>query len=185
MSHICRLAEELDISIVLSHPEREYDGTLYNSAFLIDATGCIRGRHRKHNVASDQWSRRGDLTGTIKWSNITLGLLICADAYTEEFAAKLKAEGAQMLLSPAAWGPGLYGPNGEWEKRTLETGLPLIVCNRTGEEPPMNFSNAESLIIKHGRKLLSHCSATSMVLTVSWDLERIEPISTEFMKDTL
>ena len=61
-----------------------------------------------------------------------VGLLICADAYTPAIATTLKAQGAQMLVSAAAWGPGLHGPNGEWERCSRETGLPLLVCNRTG-----------------------------------------------------
>jgi N-carbamoylputrescine amidase len=61
-----------------------------------------------------------------------VGILICADVYTRDIAEDLRGQGAQLLVSPAAWGPDLNGPEGEWEQRTQETGLPLVVCNRTG-----------------------------------------------------
>jgi predicted amidohydrolase len=114
-----------------------------------------------------------------------IGMLICADAYSPNIAAALCAKGAQLLLSPAAWGPGLHGPEGEWELRTIETGLPLIVCNRTGRETSLDLSRAESVVIKNGQRLLSHRSPESAVLTFDWDLERMAPNSAEFMVSKL
>jgi predicted amidohydrolase len=58
--------------------------------------------------------------------------VICADVYSELPARQLRAAYAELLVSTAAWWPGQWGPNGEWEARTLDTGVPLIVCNRSG-----------------------------------------------------
>jgi predicted amidohydrolase len=98
-------------------------------------------------------------------------MLICADAYTSEIARTLQAQGAQLLISSAAWAPGLHGPNGEWERCTSDTGLPLIVCNRTGPDRTLDFTNAETVVVKNGRRLLSLSSARSTVFVVEWDLE--------------
>ena len=68
---------------------------------------------------------------------------------------KLQAQGAHLLVSSAAWAPGLHGPNGEWERCTRDTGLPLLVCNRTGPDRTLNFTEAESVIVKGGQRLLS------------------------------
>jgi predicted amidohydrolase len=98
-------------------------------------------------------------------------MLICADAYTSEIARTLQAQGAQLLVSSAAWAPGLHGPNGEWERCTSDTGLPLIVCNRTGPDRTLDFTKAETVVVKNGRRLLSLSSARSTIFVVEWDRE--------------
>jgi len=100
-----------------------------------------------------------------------VGLLICADAYTSTIAANLKAQGAQMLVSAAAWGPGMHGPNGEWERCSRETGLPLLVCNRTGIDRTFRFTAAESIVVKDGQRLCSFTSERSAIFLIGWDLE--------------
>ena len=100
-----------------------------------------------------------------------VGLLICVDAYTPTIAMTLKAQGAQMLVSAAAWGPGLHGPNGEWERCRRETGLPLLVCNRTGIDRTLRFIAAESLVVKDGQRLCTFTSERSAMFPSTWDLE--------------
>ena len=117
---------------------------------------------------------------TIDLENVKIGILICADAYTKSVASTLLAKGAEILVAPSAWGPGLYGPNGEWEQRSIDTGLCLFVCNRTGEDETVTFWEAESLIIKNGKRLLSHKSKKSAILTFDWDLEKMDLISSDF-----
>ena len=60
-----------------------------------------------------------------------------------------------MLVSSAAWAPGLHGPNGEWERCTNDTGLLLFVCNRTGRDRTLDFRTAESVVAQGGKRLLS------------------------------
>jgi predicted amidohydrolase len=79
--------------------------------------------------------------------NVNIGVLICADAYTKNIADTLLAKGAEILAAPSAWGPGIHGPNGEWEQRSIDTELCLFVCNRTGEDETVTFWEAESQII--------------------------------------
>ena len=85
-----------------------------------------------------------------------------------------------MIVAPSSWGPGLHGPNGEWEQRSIDTGLPLFVCNRTGEEETVTFWEAESMIIKNGKRLLSHKSEQSAILTFEWNVEKMDLISSDF-----
>jgi hypothetical protein len=71
-----------------------------------------------------------------------------------------------LLVSSAAWWPGNYGPNGEWEARSLDTGLPLIVCNRTGVDGDSQLSEAESVVIERGRKLITLRSPNSAIFAI-------------------
>jgi len=187
MAQFCQLVKSLQISVFLAGPERDATtGKLHNSAFLINSDGEIIGKHCKINVhAEASWASPGEAISAIAWNSLKVGLLICADAYTKDIAGSLKAQGAQLLVSPAAWAPGLYGPAGEWEQRTRDTGLPLIVCNRTGKEETLSFVQAESVVVKQGKRVLAHRSTRSVVLTFDWDLETMDLLSPAYQKDDL
>ena len=186
MHQVCKLAKTLKRTVFLGCPERE-GRRFYNSVFVIGPTGEIVGKHRKLNVVSDSlsWSSPGDHVAPIECDGIKVGILVCSDAYTSNIARVLKFEGAQMLMSPASWGPGIHGPNGEWEQRSHETGLPLIVCNRTGTEQTLDFWKAPSLVVKNGDRLLSHTSPRSAVLTFDWDFSNMVPSTAHFRADYL
>jgi 5-aminopentanamidase len=188
MAAFCQLVKALQLTVFISLPERDaHTGKCYNTVFMINADGMIIGTHRKVNVLSDsgRWSSPGERIAPIRWQDVNIGLLICADAYTSDIVASLKSQGADMLVSPASWGPGLHGPNGEWEQRTVETRLPLIVCNRTGQDHTLSFVGAESLVVQNGKRLLAHHSERSVVLTFDWNLATMELISNTYHKDYL
>lgn len=176
MTQISRLAARLRVTLFLSYPEQDRTSRkLYNSLFAIAADGAIVGSHRKIHtlrVGSEAWSTPGTQAVAIPVPPFTrVGMLICADAFTSEIARNLQAQGTQLLVSAAAWAPGHHGPNGEWERCTSDTGLPLIVCNRTGPDKTLDFRQAETVVVKDGQRLLSLSSARSAVFTIEWDLQ--------------
>ncbi len=175
MSRISRLAACYRVTIFLSHPERHAQSTrLYNSLFAIRPDGEVAGSHRKINalrVGSEAWSTPGTEATTVRMAPFGhVGLLICADAYTPGIATNLKTQGAKVLVSSAAWAPGLHGPNGEWERCTKDTGLPLFVCNRTGQDRTLDFRKAESVVAQDGKRLLSLSCERSAIFIVDWNL---------------
>lgn len=174
MAGFCRVVRQLRVTVFLSHPERDRRAQkLYNSVFVIAPDGEIAGTHRKVHVlrvGAESWSSPGDGATPIVVPSATVGILICADAFSPRMGQHLKAGGARVLLSAAAWPPGLHGPNGEWERCTSETGLPLFVCNRTGPDRTLNFTAAESVVVKDGRKLVSFRSERSAMVLIDWDL---------------
>jgi len=183
MTHMSRLAAQLRVTLFLSCPEQDRKSrNLYNSLFAIAADGAIVGTHRKVHtlqVGSEAWSSPGTQAVAIRVPPFTrIGMLICADAFTSEIARNLQNQGAQLLVSSAAWAPGHHGPNGEWERCTRDTGLPLIVCNRTGPDRTLDFRQAESVVAKDGKRLLSLSSARSAVFVIEWDLGK-QTLATE------
>jgi 5-aminopentanamidase len=176
MTHFCQLVARLRVTVFLSHPERDRQtGKLYNTVFVIAADGTIVGKHRKINtlrVGSESWSSPGEQIIPLPVHPFRrVGILICADACSLEIARSLQAQEVQLLVSSAAWAPGLYGPDGEWERCTRETGLPLLVCNRTGPDRALDFTAAESVIVKDGQRLLSLQSERAAIFLVDWDLQ--------------
>jgi 5-aminopentanamidase len=119
MRDFCRLVARLQVTVFLSHPERDpRTAKLHNSVFVIAADGTILGTHRKTNtlrVGAEAWSSAGNRATPIPSEPFRrVGILICADAYSSGIAQSLQAQGAELLVSSAAWAPGLHGPDGEW-----------------------------------------------------------------------
>jgi N-carbamoylputrescine amidase len=166
---LAQLSADFGVASFVSHPERDAtSGRLFNSLFVIGGDGRILGRHRKLHPTpgSERWASPGELSPPVLVDGIHVGLLVCADAYAAEPALRLRDAGAQLLVSSAAWWPGGWGPKGEWEARTRDTGLPMIVCNRTGRDGESQMSGAESVIVDRGRKLLAVRTPDSTVFVV-------------------
>lgn len=189
MASVCHRAAGLGITLFLSHPEYEVEtGKKYNTLFVIAPDGRILGKHRKVRTLSgaERWSSPGTTALPVCVPPVGLvGMLICADAYTTSLAAAFKAQGAQMLVSAAAWGPGMHGPEGEWERCSLETGLPLLVCNRTGPDLKLDFSGAESVVVQAGQRRCTFTSADSAIGLIEWDLVTQACVSLEPQRVTL
>lgn len=186
MKSFCQLVKALDMTVFLSHPERDSEsGNLYNSVFVIDRRGEIAGRHRKIKAlhGAEGWSSPGWEIEPVDADGVKAGILVCADGYKNEVAQVLKDKGAQVLVSPAAWGPGECAPDGEWEQRTLDTGLPMMVCNRSGGEgDDLDYSLAESVVVQEGKRLLVATCKRSVVLSFDWDMDNMKLLSPEFIR---
>jgi N-carbamoylputrescine amidase len=175
MRRLGELSAELGVVCFVSHPERDSASRrLFNSLFVIGRDGRLLGRQRKLQPTpiSEGWASGGELGRPVSVDGLRVGLLVCADAYAAKPALRLRAAGAQLLISSAAWWPGEWGPNGEWEARTRETGLPLIVCNRTGRDGESDMVGAESVIVDRGVKLLTLQSPDSTVFVVECLIDR-------------
>ncbi|XUX00128.1 MAG: carbon-nitrogen hydrolase family protein [Dehalogenimonas sp.] len=180
---LCQIAKDRELNLIIGQPERDLkSGLLYNSAFAIDSSGKITGKHRKvcvHPGPEEGWSTPGDGVEPISINGFKVGILICADIYSPDLALQMKNRGAQLLICPAAWG-AKYGPGDRWEKRTAETGLPLWVCNRTGREKEVDWTGGESIVAKDGNRLLVHSGSDSCVLFFDWDMKTMESFGERF-----
>jgi N-carbamoylputrescine amidase len=180
------LARELGLTVFLSHPERDRGSDrLYNTVFVIDSHGEIVGKHRKVKPlrGAEAWSSPGEEINPVETGGQKVGILICADSYRNDVAQELKDKSARMLVSPVAWGPGPCAPDGEWEQRTIDTGLPIMVCNRSGiDDESLDFRQAESIVAQEGRRLLTGTSDRSVVLSFDWDLDAMTLLSKDFRR---
>ena len=158
------LAKKYNVSIFLSHlerveiaskPEDLEESEIFNTLFVIDPSGEIIGRHKKINIIpiSESWSSAGTKATLVNVGHHKVGLLICADAWPNKHAQNLKEQGADIILSSASWAPGEYGPVDTWEKRSQETGLPIVVNNRTGVERQFDLSRSVSVVSYQGGRV--------------------------------
>ena len=59
-----------------------------------------------------------------------------------------------------------------WEKRSQETGVPLVVVNRGGKEPELDFSTGESAVSAAGQRHLTFTAPTGGIFYVDWDRQQ-------------
>ena len=188
MNSIGESARRMGVTLFLSHPEKAADSAgvarLYNSVFLLSPEGGEPVAYRKIKVTGghESWSSPGEGAVVVDCGGVRVGLLICADAWFPEVTEELKCRGAQVLVAPSAWPPGFCGPEDTWERRSEETGLPLLVCNRTGKEKGamLDYRLAESVVAHRGRRLLEWSTDQSSLLMFDWDMDAMEPVSREF-----
>lgn len=171
---LARLAASRGVTLLIGIAERDgLTGRLYNSIVVIGRDGVIHGTYRKHRVVNgpaENWANKGAENNLFYIDGVPLGLLICADAYKPEQAMRYRNMGAQILISPANWPPHeSMGPRDYWERRSAESGLPLIVNNRTGREPELDFRDAESALLQGGRKRFSFKSEETAIFYLDWN----------------
>src|SRR4029453_19540539 len=140
------LARQASVFLLLGTPEA--DGRLFNSQILFAPDGARIGHHRKImvlKVGSDSWWTAGDRSTVVTVDGVgRVGLFVCADMYSRRLVDETVAQEVDLLVSSAAWAPGEHGPNGEWERASLETARPVLVCNRTGMDA-MDFRGSRSV----------------------------------------
>jgi predicted amidohydrolase len=74
----------------------------------------------------------------------------------------------------------MHEPNGEWEQRSKETGLCMLVCNRTGNENKMNFEGSASAVVAGGRRLFEYSDKRPAILTVDLNAANWSPRQDSF-----
>lgn len=173
ISTLAAIARDNRVALFIGFAERDaQSGKLHNSVAVIDREGVIQGAYRKQRVhgGAENWSTPGTGGAPFVVDGIPVGVLICADTYKPELAASYRRQGAAILLAPANWPPvdGM-GPGDLWERRSAETGLPLIVNNRTGREPELDFSLGESVVAAGGERLFSFSASQNRLFYIDWD----------------
>lgn len=164
------LARQASVFLLLGTPEA--DGPLFNSLILFGPDGTRIGHHRKImvlKVGSESWSTAGGQPTVMTVDGIgRVGLFVCADMYSKRLVDETAVAGVDLMVSSAAWAPGHHGPNGEWERASLETGRPVLVCNRTGVDS-MDFTGSRSVAAINGTIAFAHSSPDSAIILVEWN----------------
>jgi predicted amidohydrolase len=157
---------------MLGTPEAAPAGhELFNSMIVFAPDGAKLGHHRKINVlkaGSESWSVPGDRATAMTLDGIgRVGCFVCADMYSQRLVDETAVQSVDLLVSSAAWASGFHGPDGEWERASLTTGRPVLVCNRTGVDV-MDFRTAQSVAAMGGAIATSQSSPGPAIILVDW-----------------
>ncbi len=137
-------------------------GIFYNSAAVIGPDGTVIGKHRKLAPAYQEnlWAAEGNLPPLVVPTRYgQLGVVICADTYSYKPVRAAVLQGVRLMLVPANWPADHYDPDIYWRARAQENGIYMLVCNRTGCEPGMDCSSAESFVIDERGEISARLAA--------------------------
>lgn len=104
---IAGLAKKYGLMICIGLDEK--DGTkLYDSAILVDKTGRLLWKHRKINVLAELMdppyaTGRPEDIGAVDTEYGRIGVMICADTFTDEHIRRMKARKPDLVLVPYGW----------------------------------------------------------------------------------
>jgi len=90
------------------------DGRVYNTAVAYDAGGVLVAAYRKIHLFDSLGQTESDLVApgsvptVVDLAGIRIGILTCYDIRFPELARRLVADGAELLVVPAAWAAGLF-----------------------------------------------------------------------------
>ena len=147
------LAEELDITILVSVFERRTAGLYHNTLAVINGRAGLLGIYRKMHIPDDPkyyekfYFTPGDLGfKAFNTQHGTLGTLICWDQWFPEAARLTALLGAEIIFYPTAigWHPDEQDSLGKeqheaWEvsmrAHAVANGCFVAAVNRTGFEP--------------------------------------------------
>ena len=139
---ICELARKYKIHICIGLDEKDGD-KLYDSAILVDDNGKILIKHRKINVLPDLMTPPysvGEGVQTVQTRFGTIGVMICADSFSDNLLENMKEKKPDLLLIPYGWA----APENEWPdhgkellkvvmKAAAKVNCPVIGTNLIGQ----------------------------------------------------
>ena len=160
------LAEKYSINIIASVIE-DFEGSYYNCAVIIDASGRLRKKYRKVHLFPLKPMEEADyfMSGeTMGLSNkqivenidgLNIGVLICFDVRYPEISRRLVLEGAECLIYVAEF----PRPRDDvWsvllKARAIENQVFVVGVNRVGGNNESSFFGKSTIIDPFGNTLL-------------------------------
>jgi NAD+ synthase len=130
-------------------------GVLFNVVALLDGgeVAAVRQKRELPNYGTFDEKRLfapGPLPAPIDFRGVKLGVPICEDIWFPFVTAHLKAEGAEILISPNGSpyevNKDEHRMHGVAATRIQETGLPMVYLNRVGGQDELVFDGASFVL---------------------------------------
>lgn len=167
-----------NIYSIVSFLEKK-DNAYFISAMLIDSGGNTIGIYRKTHLFDNEkeYITAGESLNVFKTDLGNIGIMICYDLEFPEVARILALKGADYILVPTAnMSPYEHHQEIYAQSRALENEVPIIVCNRTGEEEGIHFFG-ESIVVDAKGKMVK--------VEADKELIRIVEVEKDFFDDKL
>ena len=157
LHEIREFAASRKVVVAGSLPERVGRG-VYNTMYVVNATGVVTGEYRKAHLFSpsgeDRWFRRGTSSRGIPTDAGVVGPLICYDLRFPELSRKYFLEGATLFCVSAQW-PSVRSAH--WEilaaARAVESQLFVVAANATGPSGPFRYAGGSGVWSPVGERL--------------------------------
>ncbi len=199
--HLLTLAEVLDrfaqaarkahsyVAVGIVEPEGE---RLFNSLFLLDRTGAIVAKARKHFLWHFDrcWFKRGCDFETVAVDFGRVGLFVCADGRIPEVPRLLALKGAEVLLDATNWVTGGWVSNNLanmqadylMQARAAENGVALVAANKVGvERHSIRYCGKSQIVSPEGELLARAGTDGPEVITAELDLNLVASVRSKRM----
>ena len=172
----------------------ERDGDkLYNTSYMLDRQGQIEGKYRKIHLFNYMGGREGeyltagDETVVVNTDIGRIGMSVCFDIKFPLHARELMKKGAQIIVSPTAWGSPIVE---EWKAlnivRASENALFFVSADLCGEIPNCAVpASGNSAIVSPYGVVLDTLDKEEGVIFAQIDLDEVEKIRSEFPVESL
>lgn len=150
---VCQAAKKSNVSVVCGLSRRDHNGSVYNSAVVVNQYGDYVGHYDKTHLfdfSSTQESAiisAGDHFFLTNMGEITFGFLICYDLRFPEAARSLALQGAEVIVIIAAFP---FPRQEHWTTltrcRAIENQAYVIAVNRVGTDGDLTFCGTSSII---------------------------------------
>ncbi|MCF6386688.1 hydrolase [Mycobacterium sp. MBM] len=167
------------------------DGLGYNTAILVSPSGELVGRTRKMHIPisagyyEDTYFRPGPPEDAYpvyapEGLGARVGLPTCWDEWFPEVARNYSLGGAEIVVYPTAIGSEPVFPNLDtrplWQQvivaNGINSGLFMVVPNRTGNEGALSFYGSSFISDPYGRVLVQAPRDEEAVLVADLDLDQ-------------
>lgn len=179
----CKLAQELNIVIVLNIYERDGEHT-YDTSPVIDADGKILGKTRMLHIPDyelfheqDYYTPGNNGAPVYETKFGKIGIAICYDRHYPEYMRALALAGAELVIIPQAgaineWPEGLY--EAEMRVAAFQNGYFTALCNRVGKEELIEFSGESFICNPKGNVIARAGIGTEEILYQDIDLNEVK-----------
>jgi predicted amidohydrolase len=175
LEHLTVWARQYQMVMVGSLPEAA-EGTIFNTSYVVDATGRISGKYRKIHLFSlhheNEHFGRGAEPLVCATEAGLLGVMICYDIRFPELSRRLALDRAEILCVSALWPLSRIH---HWSlllrSRALENQCFVVGCNGSGKTADLQMGGASAVV-----------SPTSMVLAEGIEQES-QPVATLDMEE--
>ncbi len=149
------------VAVLVGYPSGTVRSELYNTASLIADGHCLATYYKQYLPNYSVFDEKryfveGCESCVINYKDISFGITICEDIWFTAPAAQAAHAGAEIILnlnaSPFRQGKGQLREN-ELQKRTLETGLPIVYVNQIGGQDELVFDGGSFALDANGNKV--------------------------------
>ena len=172
--------------------EKEGD-KLYNTSYMLDRHGQIEGKYRKIHLFNYMGGREGEFltageeTVVVNTDIGRIGMSVCFDIKFPLHSRELMKKGAQIIVSPTAWGSPIVE---EWKAlnivRASENALFFVSADLCGDIPNCAVpASGNSAVVNPYGVVLSTIDKEEGVIFAQIDLDEVEKIRKEFPVESL
>ncbi|CAL9511957.1 2-oxoglutaramate amidase [Streptomyces sp. enrichment culture] len=168
-----------------SVPERDPEGTLYNTSLVISPSGELAAAYRKiHRFGFDKgeavlMGAGGELV-TVRLPGTTLGVATCYDLRFPELFRGLVDAGAETLVIPAGWPERRRS---HWtllaQARAVENQAYVLACGTAGTHAGVPQAG-HSIVVDPWGEVLAEAGPGEQVLTVEFDPGKVAVTRDQF-----